>query len=291
MFGASGQIGSQVCALLRAEGHEVVEASRNTGVDVLTGEGVAEALQDAHALVDVLNSPSFDDEPVLEFFSTATRNLVDAARAAGVAHYVALSIVGDVRLPDSGYMRAKVAQETLIETSGLPYTIVRATQFIEFADAIVATMTDGDVVRVPQARIQPIAAAEVAAHVARAAVGSPAGVVEIGGPEKITLRRPGAHRGGPRRRTAHRRRRSRRHLLRRRGRRRQPGHRRRRRAGRDSIRRLASAQLTATSPGPPGDGTMSGIDVLTIATIALIGFELGVGCGCAESAAVVGVRR
>jgi uncharacterized protein YbjT (DUF2867 family) len=106
---------------------------------VLTGEGVAEALQDAHALVDVLNSPSFGDEPVLDFFSTATRNLVGAARSAGVAQYVALSIVGDVRLPDSGYMRAKVAQETLIETSGLPYTIVRATQFIEF---------DGDVVRV-----------------------------------------------------------------------------------------------------------------------------------------------
>ncbi len=202
VFGASGQIGSQVCALLRAEGHDVVEASRNTGVDVVTGEGVAEALQDAHALVDVLNSPSFDDEPVLQFFSTATRNIVGAARAAGVAHYVALSIVGDVRLPDSGYMRAKVAQETLIEASGLPYTIVRATQFIEFADAIVATMTDGDVVRVPQARIQPIAAAEVAAHVARAAVGSPAGVVEIGGPEKITfadLARIVVARGGERR--------------------------------------------------------------------------------------------
>ena len=187
VFGASGQIGSQVCALLRSEGHEVVEASRNTGVDVLTGVGVAESLQDAHVLVDVLNSPSFDDEPVLEFFSTATRNLIDAAKAAGVAHYVALSIVGDTGLPDSGYMRAKVAQETLIEASGLPYTILRATQFQEFADAIVATLTEGDVVRVPRARIQPIAAAEVAAHVARAAVGAPAGVVEVGGPDKITF--------------------------------------------------------------------------------------------------------
>lgn len=187
LFGASGQIGSTVCELLRSEGHHVVEASRTTGVDVLTGEGVAEAIEGAHVLVDVLNSPSFDDEPVMQFFSTATRNLVEAARAAGVGHYVALSIVGDTRLPDSGYMRAKVAQETLIEASGLPYTIVRATQFIEFADAIVATMTDGDVVRVPQARIQPIAAAEVAAHVARAAVGSPSGVVEIGGPDKITF--------------------------------------------------------------------------------------------------------
>jgi len=187
LFGASGQIGSKVSELLRSEGHDVVAASRTNGVDVLTGEGVAEALQDAHVLVDVLNSPSFDDEPVMQFFSIATRTLVAAARAAGVAHYVALSIVGDTRLPDSGYMRAKVAQETLIEASGLPYTIVRATQFIEFADAIVASMTDGDVVRVPQARIQPIAAAEVAAHVARAAVGSPAGVVEIGGPEAITF--------------------------------------------------------------------------------------------------------
>ena len=169
VFGASGQIGGQVCALVRSEGHDVVEASRNTGVDVLSGVGVADSLQDAHVLVDVLNSPSFDDGPVLEFFSTATRNLIDAARAAGVAHYVALSIVGDTGLPDSGYMRAKVAQETLIEASGLPYTILRATQFQEFADAIVASMTTGDVVRVPDGRIQPIAAAaEVAAHVARA---------------------------------------------------------------------------------------------------------------------------
>ena len=187
VFGASGQIGSQVCALVRSEGHEVVEASRNTGVDVLSGVGVADSLRDALVLVDVLNSPSFDDGPVLEFFSTATRNLIDAARAAGVAHYVALSIVGDTGLPDSGYMRAKVAQETLIEASGLPYTILRATQFQEFADAIIASMTTGDVVRVPDGRIQPIAAAEVAAHVARAAVGAPAGVVEIGGPEKITF--------------------------------------------------------------------------------------------------------
>ncbi|WP_328352347.1 SDR family oxidoreductase [Mycobacterium sp. NBC_00419] len=187
IFGASGQIGRGVCELLIAEGHDVVRASRDSGVDVLTGQGVADALVDAHVLVDVLNSPSFDDEPVMEFFSTSTRTLVDAARTAGVAHYVALSIVGDTRLPDSGYMRAKVAQETLIESSGLPYTIVRATQFIEFADAIVASLTEGDVVRVPQARIQPIAAAEVVAHVARAAVGSPAGVVEIGGPETITF--------------------------------------------------------------------------------------------------------
>ena len=187
VFGASGQIGRQVVDLLTAEGHEVVAASRTSGVDVLTADGVADALRGAHVVVDVLNSPSYEDEPVLAFFSTATRNLVEAAKAAGVSHYVALSIVGVNRLPDSGYMRAKVAQETLIETSGLPYTILRATQFHEFASGIVASMTEGDVVRVPDARIQPIAAAEVAEHVARAAVGSPVGVVELGGPDKISF--------------------------------------------------------------------------------------------------------
>lgn len=201
VFGATGQIGRKVVELLEAEGHQVVAASRRSGVDVLTGTGVAEALDGARVLVDVLNSPSFDDDPVLEFFSTSTRHLVAAARAAGVGHYVALSIVGVTRLPDSGYMRAKVAQETLIESSGLPYTIVRATQFNEFADMIVDSLTVGTEVRVPQARIQPIAAADVATHVARVAVGSPVGVVEIGGPAKITfaelagavLARRGAH--------------------------------------------------------------------------------------------------
>lgn len=187
VFGASGQIGQHVVELLTAEGHDVTAASRRSGVDVLTGHGVADAVRDADVLVDVLNSPSYDDEPVLQFFSTATRTLVEAARTAGVAHYVALSIVGVTRLIDSGYMRAKVAQETLIEASGVPYTIVRATQFHEFADMIVDTMTEGDVVRVPDARIQPIAAAEVAAHVARAAVGSPVGIVELGGPEAISF--------------------------------------------------------------------------------------------------------
>ncbi|AQT82996.1 LysR family transcriptional regulator [Mycolicibacterium litorale] len=187
VFGATGQIGSQVVDLLAAEGHDVVAASRRTGVDVLTGAGVAGALRGAHVVVDVLNSPSYEDEPVLEFFGTATRTLVEAAQSAGVGHYVALSIVGATRLRMSGYMRAKAAQETLIEASGLPYTIVRATQFDEFAELIVASMTEEEVVRVPDARIQPIAAAEVAAHVARAAIGSPAGVVELGGPDKISF--------------------------------------------------------------------------------------------------------
>jgi len=187
VFGATGLIGSNVVDLLAAEGHQVVAASRTSGVDVLTGEGIDAALADAHMLVDVLNSPSFEDGPVLEFFATSTRNLVTAARVAGVGHYVALWIVGATRLPDSGYLRAKVAQETLIEASGVPYTIVRATQFHEFADGIIATLTDGDVVRVPRARIQPIAAADVAAHLARVAVGTPLGVVELGGPDKITF--------------------------------------------------------------------------------------------------------
>jgi len=189
VFGASGQIGRQVVDLLTKEGHDVVAASRRSGVDVLTGDGVPDAVRDADVLVDVLNSPSYDDDPVLEFFSTATRTLVAAAKAAGVGHYVALSIVGVTRLDMSGYMRAKVAQETLIEASGLPYTIVRATQFIEFADTIVASLTVGDVVRVPDARIQPVAATEVAGHVARAAIGSPVGIVEVGGPDKITFAR------------------------------------------------------------------------------------------------------
>lgn len=187
VFGATGQIGRKVVELLEAEGHHVAAASRQSGVDVLTGAGVDDALDGARVLVDVVNSPSFEGDPVMQFFSTSTRHLVSAARAAGVGHYVALSIVGVTRLPDSGYLRAKVAQETLIESSGLPYSIVRATQFNEFADMIVDSMTVGDEVRVPQARIQPIAADDVATHVARVAVGSPVGVVEIGGPAKITF--------------------------------------------------------------------------------------------------------
>jgi len=187
VFGATGQIGGKVVDLLGAEGHQIVPVSRGSGVDVLTGAGVDVALSDAHALVDVLDSPSFEDQSVLEFFTTSTRNLLAAARATGVKHFVALSIVGVTGLPDSGYMRAKVAQETLIEAAGVPYTIVRSTQFHEFAEAITASLTHGDVVRVPRAHIQPIAAGEVAAHMARAAVGSPSGVVELGGPEVLTF--------------------------------------------------------------------------------------------------------
>jgi uncharacterized protein YbjT (DUF2867 family) len=188
VVGASGLIGTKVVGLLEGEGHEVVAASRSSGVDVLTGDGLAEALAGANVLVDLLNSPSFDDDPVMEFFTTSTTNLVSAARAAAVGQYVALSIVGVDGLPDSGYMRAKVVQEKVITESGLPYTILRATQFAEFADAITDSMTVGDEVRVPDALIQPIAADDVATDVARAAVAEPLnGIANIGGPEKISF--------------------------------------------------------------------------------------------------------
>jgi uncharacterized protein YbjT (DUF2867 family) len=188
VIGASGLIGTKVVELLTAAGHEVVAASRSTGVDVRTGEGLGAALAGAEVLVDVANSPSFADDDVLAFFTTSTTNLVAAARTAGVNHYVALSIVGADGLPDSGYMRAKVAQEKLIVASGLRYTIVRATQFQEFTADITAGLTVGDEVRVPDARIQPIAAGDVADEVARVATAAPLdGVVDIGGPDKISF--------------------------------------------------------------------------------------------------------
>jgi uncharacterized protein YbjT (DUF2867 family) len=188
VFGASGLIGTKVVALLGGDGHQVVAASRSSGVDVLTGDGLADALSGADTLIDVTNSPSFEDDPVMEFFTTSTTNLTAAAKAAGVGHYVALSIVNCDRLPESGYMRAKVAQEKLITESGLPYSIVRATQFVEFVDGITASLTVGDEVRVPDALIQPISSDEVAANVARVAADEPiGGIVNIGGPEKISF--------------------------------------------------------------------------------------------------------
>jgi uncharacterized protein YbjT (DUF2867 family) len=186
VMGASGLIGKNVVALLTGAGHQSVAASRRSGADVLTGEGLAEALSGADVLVDVTNSPSFGDDPVMKFFSTATKNLVDTARSANVGHYVALSIVGCDGLPESGYMRAKVVQERLIVGSGLPYTIVRATQFHEFAEGITDSLTVGDEVRVPDGPIQPIAAAEVSTEVARAVQADPVnGHINIGGPEKL----------------------------------------------------------------------------------------------------------
>ena len=201
MLGATGLIGKGVSATLNGAGHQTVAASRSSGADVLTGEGLAQALDGADVLVDVINSPSFDDEPVMQFFTIATRNLVDAAKSANVGHYVALSIVGCDGLPESGYMRAKVVQERTITESGLPYTIVRATQFHEFGEGITDSLMVGDEVRAPDGRIQPIAADEVAAEVARVAQAVPVnGVVNIGGPEKLRFADLAnlvvAHRGG-----------------------------------------------------------------------------------------------
>jgi uncharacterized protein YbjT (DUF2867 family) len=188
VIGASGLIGSTLVERLQGAGHQVVGASRSTGLDVLTGAGLAEALAGADVLVDVTNSPSFADDDVMAFFTTSTRNLAAAAREAGVGHYVALSIVGTDGLPDSGYLRAKVAQEKLITESGLPYSIVRATQFQEFAEAITASLTVGTEVRVPDGRIQPIAAHDVAAELAEVAGGTPLnGILNIGGPDKISF--------------------------------------------------------------------------------------------------------
>ncbi len=188
VMGASGQIGSKVVALLKAAGHETVAASRDSGADVLTGAGLTEALAGSDVLVDVVNSPDFADGPVLDFFTKSATNLTAAAKAAGVGNYVALSIVGCDGLPDSGYMRAKVAQERIITESGLPYTIVRATQFHEFAEAITASLTVDGEVRVPDGLIQPIAGADVAAEVARAAQAAPVdGIVNIGGSDKLTF--------------------------------------------------------------------------------------------------------
>ncbi len=188
VVGASGLIGTKVVEILRSRGNDVVASSRSSGVDVLTGAGLADALTRADALVDVTNSPSFDAGPAMEFFTTSATNLVDAARRAGVGHYVALSIVGVDGLPDSGYFRAKVAQEKIITESGIPYSIVRATQFAEFADAITESMTVADEVRVPDALIQPIPADQVASAVARVAVGEPLnGIVNVGGPQKVTF--------------------------------------------------------------------------------------------------------
>jgi len=188
VIGATGLIGSKVVDLLEGGGHDVVAASRASGADVLTGEGLADALAGADVLVDLTNSPSFDDGPVMDFFTRSSANLVAAAEQSGVGHYVALSIVGVEGLPESGYMRAKVVQEQTIAESGLPYTIVRATQFREFAEGIVGSLDAGDEVRVPDALIQPIAADDVAAEVALVAVAVPLnGVVNIGGPDKISF--------------------------------------------------------------------------------------------------------
>ena len=188
VIGGTGLIGSKLVTKLNEHGHETVAASPNTGVDTLTGEGLADALVGASVAVDVSNSPSFETAAVLEFFDTSTRNLLAAEAAAGVRHHVALSVVGTERLTESGYFRAKMAQEKLIKDSSIPYSIVRATQFFEFMKSIADAATDGNTVRLPPALIQPIAADDVATAVARVSVGSPVnGIVETAGPDEFRL--------------------------------------------------------------------------------------------------------
>lgn len=188
VIGGTGLIGSKLVNQLREQGHEAVAAAPNTGVNTLTGEGLAEALKGASVVVDVSNSPSWDDAAVLKFFETSTRNLLTDEEAAGVKHHVALSVVGTDRLSESGYMRAKIAQETLIKESPIPYTIVHATQFFEFLKGLAdISLVDGKV-HLPHVLFQPMAADDVASGLARVAVGQPVnGVVEIAGPEQFRL--------------------------------------------------------------------------------------------------------
>ncbi len=186
IIGGTGLIGSKLVAKLREHGHEAVAAAPNTGVNTLTGEGLAEALQGASVLVDVSNSPSFEESAVMAFFTESTRNLLTYSAAAGMKHYVALSVVGTERILDSPYLRAKNAQETLIKGGGIPYSIVHATQFFEFVSRIADDATDGTTVRVPPVLIQPMAADDVAKAVGRVAVGAPLNsTVEVAGPQQF----------------------------------------------------------------------------------------------------------
>jgi uncharacterized protein YbjT (DUF2867 family) len=185
VIGGTGLIGTKTVAILRQGGHEVVAASPKSGINTITGEGLKAALAGAQVVIDLANSPSFEDKAVLEFFETSGRNLLAAEATAGVRHHVALSIVGADRTPDNGYFRAKVAQEKLIEASGIPYTIVRATQFLEFLGTIAASSADGNKVRLSPGLFQPIAADDVAAIVADVALAAPrSGIVDIAGPER-----------------------------------------------------------------------------------------------------------
>jgi uncharacterized protein YbjT (DUF2867 family) len=188
VIGGTGLIGSKLVKQLVARGHEAIAASPNTGVDALTGAGLAEAVKGAQIVVDVANSPSFEDKAALHFFETSGRNLLAAETAAGVEHHVALSVVGTERLQDSGYFRAKLAQEKLIKAGRIPYTIVRATQFFEFVGAIAQSGTEGLTVRLPPAMFQPIASDDVATAMAAAALGAPVnGMLEIAGPERVGM--------------------------------------------------------------------------------------------------------
>ncbi|PTX06474.1 NmrA family transcriptional regulator [Achromobacter mucicolens] len=188
VIGGTGLIGSKLVKLLAERGHEAIAASPATGVNTITGEGLDAALAGVDVVVDVANSPSFEDKAVLEFFQTSGRNLLAAEKRAGVRHHVALSVVGTRRLAESGYFRGKIAQEDLIEAAGIPYTIVHSTQFFEFLGGIVQSGTQGDEVRLSSAYVQPIASDDVAQAMADATLGAPVnGIVEIAGPEKVRL--------------------------------------------------------------------------------------------------------
>jgi uncharacterized protein YbjT (DUF2867 family) len=187
VIGGTGLIGSKLVSTLRSKGHEVLAASPDSGVNTITGEGLPEALAGAQVVVDVANSPSFEDAAVMKFFQTSGQNLLAAEAAAGVRHHIALSVVGADRLPDSGYLRAKVAQENLIKASGTPYTILRSTQFFEFGGRIADEGSDGNMVRVPAvALIQPVLSDDVVSVLAEIALGPPVnGTVEVGGPDRF----------------------------------------------------------------------------------------------------------
>ena len=185
VIGGAGLIGSKTVGILRQGGHEIIAASRKSGIDAVTGRGLKETLAGAAVVIDLANSPSFEDKAVMAFFETSGRNLLAAEEAAGVRHHVALSIVGTDRTPDNGYFRAKLVQEKLIATSGIPYTIIRATQFMEFLGTIAAASADGNVVRLSPGLFQPIAADDVAAIVADVALAPPRnGIIDIAGPER-----------------------------------------------------------------------------------------------------------
>lgn len=188
VIGGSGLIGTKLVKLLRERDHEALPASPSSGVNTITGEGLAEALAGAQVVVDVSNSPSWEDKAVLEFFETSSRNLLAAEAAAGVGHHVALSVVGTERLLQGGFFRAKMAQEELIQASNIPYTIVRSTQFFEFVNGIAQSATDGQMVRLSSALIQPIVSDDVAAALAEVTLGAPVnGTIEIAGPERLGL--------------------------------------------------------------------------------------------------------
>jgi uncharacterized protein YbjT (DUF2867 family) len=191
VIGGTGLIGSKVVQNLQQKGHEAIAAAPNTGVDTVTGEGLAEALEGAEVVVDVANSPSFEDKAAMDFFQTAGRNITAAEVAAGVKHHVALSVVNTDQMQSSGYFRAKLAQERMIQSSPISYTLIHATQFFEFLRAIAGVSTKGDEVRLPPVQFQPIAAEDVAAAVAEAALAEPVnGVIEIAGPDRFTLDEP-----------------------------------------------------------------------------------------------------